>query len=50
MMKTITTILYIIFIIFLAWLAVSWVEIVLKNVNEIEISSWNLFQLFPKIF
>lgn len=50
MSKIITTIFYIIFIVILAWIAVSWIEILLKNLDGIAINSWNFFKVLPKIF
>ena len=48
MSKIITTIFYIIFIVILAWIAVSWIEILLKNLDGITINSWNFFKVLPK--
>ena len=50
MSRIITTIFYIIFIAILAWAAVSWIEVLLKNVDGIAINSWNFFKILPKIF
>lgn len=36
--------------IFLGWIAISWVEIFLKNLDGITVSSWNFFQVLPKLF
>lgn len=48
--KMILNIICIFSIIFLGWITISWVEILLKNLDEITISSWNFFQIFPKLF
>lgn len=50
MSKIITIISYIIFIVIFAWIAVSWIEILLKNLDGITINSWNFFKVLPKIF
>lgn len=50
MSKIIAIIFYIIFTIIIVWTIVSWIEIVLKNVDGIAINSWNFFKVIPKIF
>lgn len=50
MSRIITIIFYIIFIVILAWVTVSWIEILLKNLDGIAINSWNFFKVLPKIF
>lgn len=50
MSKTILNIICIFSIIFLGWMVISWIEIFLKNIDRITISSWNLFKILPKLF
>lgn len=48
MKKTFTIIMCILSIIFLLWLSISWIEIIIKNIDGIKINSWNFFITFPK--
>lgn len=48
--KFFTIIITIISVLFLLWLAISWIEVILKNVDGIKIYSWNFFKIFPKLF
>ena len=50
MSRNIATFIYIVFAVFLAWMAISWVEVILKNIDGVTISCWNFFKLFPKLF
>lgn len=49
-MKIFSIIFYIIFIAIVMWIGISWIEILLKNLDEITINSWNFFKVLPKIF
>ena len=50
MSKIILNIICVFSIIFLGWITISWIEIVLKNIDGITINSWNFFKIFPKLF
>lgn len=50
MSKNLIMLIYIIIILFIAWVTISWIEIVLKNIDGITINSWNFFKIFPKLF
>ena len=47
--KFIGFILTVIFILFIAWVAISYAEIVIKNLNpHVDLATWNIFYLFMK--
>ena len=48
--KIFTIIITVISVLFLLWLTISWIEIILKNIDGIKICSWNFFKVFPKLF
>lgn len=49
-MKIFSIIFYIIFIAIVMWIGISWIEILLKNLDGINVNSWNFFLILPKIF
>ena len=49
-MKIFSIIFYTIFIAVVIWIGISWIEILLKNLDGITINSWNFFKVLPKIF
>jgi len=50
MSKVILNIICVFSIVFLGWITISWIEVLLKNLDGITISFWNFFQVFPKLF
>ena len=48
MLQYIERFITIVLIAFFVWLAVSWIQVVILNVEGIEISSWNIFKIALK--
>jgi len=50
MLNNILKLIYIIILIIIIWFTISWIEVLFKNLNGININSWNFFSVLPKIF
>lgn len=48
MLKVIKNILFIISLLFIVWLALSYCEVLVKNLDSIALSDWNFFHVFTK--